>query len=112
MEGSTTPIEVTFPEAYEQLKAITERLNGADDIPPDELLDLLKRGKGLERVLRAHLDEVEQQVSSIEAGESYVAYRIVGSNSAPDNGHVNAGESNGSSFAASPPGVSDDDIPF
>ncbi len=48
----------------------------------DELVELLKRGKGLELVLRAHLDEVEQQVSKIESGDSYTAYRIVPS--APD----------------------------
>jgi exonuclease VII small subunit len=83
MSTASQPIEITFPEAYEQLKAITTQLNGADRIGPDELVDLLMRGKGLERVLRARLDEVEQKVKAIESGDELTAYRIVAERPAP-----------------------------
>ncbi len=76
MEGST-PTDITFSDAYDELKSITEELNGSDTVPPERLLELLRRGKGLEQVLRQHLDDVEQQVRSIEAGDGLVRYRIV-----------------------------------
>ncbi len=121
---TSDPIAITFTDAYEQLKQITEKLNGTDTIPPDELVELLKRGKGLELVLRAHLDEVEQQVSKIESGDSYTAYRIVPS--APDTTGEQPGTPSTAArtapagdipvdtgdFVSASGGATDDDIPF
>ncbi len=121
---SSDPIAITFTDAYEQLKQITEKLNGSDTIPPDELVELLKRGKGLELILRAHLDEVEQQVSKIESGDSYTAYRIVPS--APDPTGEQPGPPRTAArtaaagdipvdtgdFVSASVGPADDDIPF
>lgn len=76
-EAVKAPIEITFTDAYDRLKTITEKLNSSEALPPEELLDLLQTGKGLERVLRAHLDQVEQQVKEIESGDAYVPFRIV-----------------------------------
>ena len=127
MEGST-PTEITFSDAYDELKNITEELNGADTIPPERLLDLLKRGKGLEQVLRQHLDDVEQQVRSIEAGDGLAQYRIVtgaagvnddpfvwdepSSASAPAAGQSIPGNASDFVPSALPSGVADDNIPF
>jgi exodeoxyribonuclease VII small subunit len=60
--------EIGFAEAFEELARITERLNG-EQVGADELVELLRRGKGLEAALRAHLAEVEQEVEAIERGE-------------------------------------------
>ncbi len=120
---TSDPIAITFTDAYEQLKQITEKLNGSDTIPPDELVELLKRGKGLELVLRAHLDDVEQQVTKIEHGESYTAYRIVpsapditgeqpGTPSAARTGPAGDVPVDTGDFISSPGGAADDDIPF
>jgi exonuclease VII small subunit len=70
------PIEITFHDAYEELKAVTEKLNG-EDIEADQLVGLLRKGKGLEVVLRQHLTEIEQQVESIEKNEDIAIYKIV-----------------------------------
>ena len=84
MTTATEPIEITFTAAYEELKGITSKLNGADRIAPDELVALLSRGKGLERALRERLEQVEQQVKAIEGGGSFTAYRIVAEGPSPD----------------------------
>jgi exodeoxyribonuclease VII small subunit len=97
------PTDIAFSDAYEQLKQITERLQGTDTLPPEELLDLLRKGKGLERALREHLDDVAQQVTEIEQGQGALSFRISSSEastpapSAPSNPTVTA---------------DDDDIPF
>jgi len=72
---SDGPIRLSFAEAYDQLREITERID-SPDVPVDELLELLRRGKGLETALRARLDEVEQQITAIEAGENIPHFEI------------------------------------
>lgn len=69
--------EITFEAAYDELKAITDILNGTEQVPVDQLVELLGRGKGLEQALRARLNDIEQQVEDIEAGKGVRAYRIV-----------------------------------
>jgi exodeoxyribonuclease VII small subunit len=68
-------VEIGFGEAFEELRRITERLNG-EQVAADELVELLRRGKGLEAALRAHLAEVEQEVEAIERGEGVERFRI------------------------------------
>lgn len=69
--------EIGFAEAYDELQRITERLNG-DQVSAEELVDLLRRGKGLEAALREHLAEVELQVEAIERGEGVERFTIAG----------------------------------
>ncbi|MEA2348622.1 MAG: hypothetical protein QOG62_2409 [Thermoleophilaceae bacterium] len=73
----TEPTEITFEAAYDELKAITDILNGTEQVPVDQLVELLGRGKGLEQALRARLNDIEQQVEDIEAGKGVRAYKIV-----------------------------------
>lgn len=104
---SEQPTDITFTAAYDELKGITERLNN-EEVEADELVDLLRRGKGLEAVLRAHLTGIEQEVTAIENGEGIAAYRIVrGSAEASD---VPADTSDFEN--TEPVGSAGDDIPF
>lgn len=103
------PIEITFTQAYDQLRAITEKLNSSDTLPPEQLLELLKTGKGLEHVLRTHLDEVEQQVQEIEAGERYVPFRIVPATHAQERLDTSSGQPTGTSSGSLSDG---DELPF
>lgn len=68
-------IRLSFAEAYDQLKTITDRL-AHDNVPVDELLELLRRGKGLEAALRTRLEDLEQQVTAIESGADIPTYEI------------------------------------
>ncbi len=78
----TEPTQITFSAAYDRLKSITDTLN-AEEVEADALVPLLRDGKGLEAALRAHLDQVEQDVRAIESGEGITAYRIVSSTKEP-----------------------------
>ena len=100
--------EITFSEAYAELKSITDTLN-ADEVEVDDLVPLLRRGKGLEAALRAHLEQVEQEVEAIEGGQGITAYRIV----APDAEAASAGPSvEPPPFEPAPRSDASDDIPF
>jgi exodeoxyribonuclease VII small subunit len=100
---------ITFSDAYTELKSITDTLN-ADQVEVDALVPLLRRGKGLEAALRAHLEQVEQEVEAIEAGEGITPYRIVAPDAA---GPAAAAEPTARSLDAAPPnGSVADDIPF
>jgi exodeoxyribonuclease VII small subunit len=68
--------EITFTKAYDELKAITDTLNG-EQVDADRLVELLRKGKGLESALRTHLTEIEQEVEAIENGEGAATYKIV-----------------------------------
>ncbi|HEX8051428.1 MAG TPA: exodeoxyribonuclease VII small subunit [Thermoleophilaceae bacterium] len=98
---------ITFSDAYTELKSITDTLN-ADQVEVDALVPLLRRGKGLEAALRAHLEQVEQEVEAIEAGEGITPYRIV----APEAAAPAAEPAARSLDAAPPNGSVADDIPF
>ena len=112
--------EITFAAAYERLKEITERLN-SEEVEADELVELLREAKGLEVVLRDHLEEIEQEVTAIEKGEGITAYKIVHTSdvepeaSANDHEDVPTGVSDfdplGGDERADVP-ASDDDVPF
>jgi exodeoxyribonuclease VII small subunit len=81
--------EIGFAEAYEELQRITERLNG-DQVSAEELVDLLRRGKGLEAALREHLAEVELQVEAIERGEGVQRFTIASETRDGDGGRAGA----------------------
>ncbi len=73
---SETPKKLSFNDAYERLREITDELNSAKEIAPDQLIALLEEGKGLEKALRTHLEEVAGRVEAIERGEGLVRYEI------------------------------------
>jgi len=104
---STEPTALTFAEAYEQLKQITERLN-SEEVEADELVGLLRQGKGLEAALRTHLTEIEQEVTEIEQGQGIAAYSIVRGDDAAATAIPDQEPSDFVPSAAS----SSDDIPF
>ncbi len=109
MSPAPTPTDITFADAYDELKAITTKLNN-EDVEADELVELLRRGKGLEAVLREHLTNIEQEVTAIESGDGVTPFRIVenaGTAAAPRDDSADAGD-----FVLSPPAAAEDDIPF
>lgn len=99
--STEAPQAISFSDAYDELKSITDQLN-ADQVEVDALVPLLRRGKGLERALRAHLERVEQDVEAIEAGEGIARYEIVATAAAetPD------------IKVTKPAPAAEDDIPF
>lgn len=99
--------ELSFSEAYDQLKEITDKLNG-EQVDADELVDLLRRGKGLEAALRSHLTDIEQEVKAIEDGQGIAAYKIVAKPDQPAD--TSDFETNGDSPVSA--GSSEEDIPF
>ena len=110
----TDATALSFSEAYDRLKEITDRLN-AEDVEPDELVPLLRDGKGLESALRANLEEVEQEVQAIESGKGVTPYRILSATAGDSDGRARGrgASDSGRVDGASPAGAgSDDDIPF
>lgn len=73
---TTDAEKISFEDGYEELKTITARL-GEDDVPIDEMFQLLRRGKGLEKSLRAYLETQEGELQEIEAGNSLTDFEIV-----------------------------------
>jgi hypothetical protein len=118
------PTDLPFAEAYDRLKAISARLSSdtENEIDPEELLELLADGKGLELALRERLDGVEQRIRQIESGEGIRAYCIVAPRSTGASAFDDADRADDvpvdvNDFATSPPGggaaaPADDDIPF
>src|SRR4051794_6236759 len=114
MSATEATTDLAFAAAYDRLKEITTRLSSdtENEIDPDQLLELLAEGKGLEIALRQRLDEVEQQIRQIESGEGIRAYRIVAADAGgavPDVA-VDTNDFAQPHRAAAAP--SDDDIPF
>jgi exodeoxyribonuclease VII small subunit len=107
---SPSPTDITFAEAYDELKSITTKLNN-EEIEADALVELLRRGKGLEAVLREHLTNIEQEVTAIENGEDVTQFRIIGSTDS-DDAHSHDGSADDDGFNPTPPAAGEDDIPF
>lgn len=80
---TTDAEKISFEDGYEELKTITARL-GEDDVPIDEVFQLLRRGKGLEKSLRTYLETQESELQEIEAGKSLTEFEIVARSSAPE----------------------------
>lgn len=73
-----SPEPITFEQGYEQLKAIVAKLDDPD-LPIHEMFEGFRRGKGLERALRAYLQEREGELAELEAGNDLVEFEIVAS---------------------------------
>lgn len=67
---------ITFEQGYEELKAIVARLDDPE-LPVHEMFDGFRRGKGLERSLRAYLQEREGELSELEEGKNLPEFEIV-----------------------------------
>ncbi|MGH2974094.1 MAG: exodeoxyribonuclease VII small subunit [Solirubrobacterales bacterium] len=109
MSPPATPTDITFADAYDELKAITTKLNN-EEVEADELVELLRRGKGLEAVLREHLTNIEQEVTAIENGDGVTPFRII-KNTDTDSGLGGDGSTGAGDLDPSRP-ASGDDIPF
>jgi exodeoxyribonuclease VII small subunit len=67
--------QVTFEQGYDRLNEIVNRLD--ENVTVDEMVALLREGKGLEKALRDYLDTKEGELEQIEAGENLPEYTIV-----------------------------------
>lgn len=72
---------ITFEQGYEELKRIVARLD-EPELPIHEMFEGFRRGKGLEKALRAYLQEREGELAELEAGDNLAEFQIV----APSNG--------------------------
>ena len=72
---------ITFEQGYEELKRIVARLDDPE-LPIHEMFEGFRRGKGLEKALRAYLQEREGELAELEAGDNLAEFEIV----APSNG--------------------------
>ena len=123
MTTTATPEEIPFGEAYEELKAITAKLNN-EEVGADQLVEILSRGKGLEAACREHLAGIEQEIQEIESGKGVKPIKIVPVQSAEaSHGGVptnpsdfvpgsDVPEDNSDFQPPAPSGGTDDDIPF
>jgi exodeoxyribonuclease VII small subunit len=76
-EGEGRELEqITFEQGYEELKGIVARLDDPE-LPIHEMFEGFRRGKGLERTLRAYLQEREGELAELEAGNNLVEFEIV-----------------------------------
>ena len=72
---------ITFEQGYEELKRIVARLDDPE-LPIHEMFEGFRRGKGLEKALRAYLQEREGELAELEAGDNLAEFQIA----APSNG--------------------------
>lgn len=67
---------ITFEQGYEELKRIVARLDDPE-LPIHEMFDGFRRGKGLEKALRAYLQERQGELAELEAGDNLAEFQIV-----------------------------------
>lgn len=109
MSEQTAPAKVTFEDGYEELKRLVAEVDD-EEITVHEMCEKFARGKGLERALRAYLDQQQGTLQEIEQGRNVPDITIV----APSK-HDGGDGSDEQDFGPPPPapvGGSDDDIPF
>lgn len=68
--------QITFEQGYEELKRIVARLDDPE-IPIHEMFEGFRRGKGLEKTLRAYLQEREGELADLEEGNNLAEFEIV-----------------------------------
>jgi len=69
---------ITFEQGYEELKRIVARLDDPE-LPIHEMFEGFRRGKGLEKTLRAYLQEREGELADLEQGNNLAEFEIVAS---------------------------------
>ncbi|HEV7936828.1 MAG TPA: exodeoxyribonuclease VII small subunit [Solirubrobacteraceae bacterium] len=75
--------QITFEQGYEELKGIVSRLDDPE-LPVHEMFEGFRRGKGLEKALRAYLQEREGELAELEEGNNLPQFEIA----SPSNGPV------------------------
>jgi exodeoxyribonuclease VII small subunit len=67
--------QITFEQGYEELKEIVSRLDDPE-LPVHEMFEGFRRGKGLEKALRAYLQEREGELVELEEGNNLPEFEI------------------------------------
>jgi exodeoxyribonuclease VII small subunit len=81
-DGTREREQITFEQGYEELKSIVARLDDPE-LPIHEMFECFRRGKGLEKALRAYLQEREGELAELEEGNNLAEFEIV----APSHGN-------------------------
>jgi exonuclease VII small subunit len=68
------PTQITFEQGWDQLQAITARLD--EGVPVEETIRLLRTGRGLAHTLGDYLTKCEGEISEIETGRGLPEYVI------------------------------------
>ena len=74
-DRSQTREQITFEQGYEELKGIVSRLDDPE-LPVHEMFEGFRRGKGLEKALRAYLQEREGELAELEEGNNLPQFEI------------------------------------
>jgi exodeoxyribonuclease VII small subunit len=77
--------QITFEQGYEELKGIVSRLDDPE-LPVHEMFEGFRRGKGLEKALRAYLQEREGELAELEEGNNLPEFEIASPASDPATG--------------------------
>ena len=81
-EGTRGREQITFEQGYEELKGIVSRLDDPE-LPVHEMFEGFRRGKGLEKALRAYLQEREGELTELEEGNNLPEFEIAAPSSVP-----------------------------
>jgi exodeoxyribonuclease VII small subunit len=73
---------ITFEQGYEELKGIVSRLDDPE-LPVHEMFEGFRRGKGLEKALRAYLQEREGELAELEEGNNLPEFEIASPSNGP-----------------------------
>jgi exonuclease VII small subunit len=101
------PTQITFEQGWDELQAITARLD--EGVPVEETIKLLRTGRGLARTLGDYLTKCEGEISEIEAGRGLPEYVIAAVSDGPPTAVEPTVEPQAADFARA---GADDDIPF
>ncbi len=77
--------QITFEQGYEELKGIVSRLDDPE-LPVHEMFEGFRRGKGLEKALRAYLQAREGELAELEEGNNLPEFEISSPSSGPAGG--------------------------
>jgi exodeoxyribonuclease VII small subunit len=77
--------QITFEQGYEELKSIVSRLDDPE-LPVHEMFEGFRRGKGLEKALRAYLQEREGELAELEEGNNLPEFEIASPSGGPASG--------------------------
>jgi exodeoxyribonuclease VII small subunit len=81
-EDRQTREQITFEQGYEELKGIVSRLDDPE-LPVHEMFEGFRRGKGLEKALRAYLQEREGELVELEEGNNLPEFEIASPSTGP-----------------------------
>lgn len=80
--GRGAPEQITFEQGYEELKGIVARLDDPE-LPVHEMFEGFRRGKGLEKALRAYLQEREGELAELDEGNNLPEFEIASPSRGP-----------------------------